>query len=554
MESCLYPGCYEDLEWRLNHLYFINTKNAGVIRFRMNWAQKELFAHLHNRNTILKVRQLGMSTFVSILMLDRCLFTNNFEAGIIDMTEDDAREKVRKIALAMRCLANPPRNRFDHVTNPDDFEKIRMFTQALCASGSAAGAVVKLDEICFANGSHVRSGLSLRGGTIHLLHVSEYGKTAARDPGRAEEIKNGGFQTVASDGCIIIESTHEGGMTGDNYRILKAGMDNVGKRLTPDMWRFFFLPWWRHPDYRTRGFDDEPFDAGRLLPYFEMLEKQHGIVLDDEQKRWYYNKESELGWSVRTEYPSVASEALIGRIEGSIYGTFLLDLRKDGRMNAEFEVDEYHPMYVSWDLGVADFTCMWLWQVKGDGRFYAVDYYCSHNKRMDWYFNVCRKWEADYGIKLIHLLPHDAKQTEFETGLPRFMAFDKAFGSGSYRLVKRISDKWLGIDEFKNLLRHCVFHSRCSVPIVDPVTDEKYMSGVDSLENYRTKSVSRNGTIQTEPLHDESSHGADAARMFAEAYRAGFISKDSFGLRPQSEHGFSGSTRRLRAKGVPAWI
>ena len=75
-----------DRWWRLNHLYWIEDKEGRMVRFRPNWAQEELFHGLWFRNTILKVRQLGISTFCAIYMLDLCLFGRNQHCGIIDKT------------------------------------------------------------------------------------------------------------------------------------------------------------------------------------------------------------------------------------------------------------------------------------------------------------------------------------------------------------------------------------------------------------------------------------------------------------------------------------
>ena len=89
-------GRLDDPLWRLNNLYWIEDKNGHVRRFRMNRAQRRLHSGLWNRNVVLKARQLGISTYVALLMLDRCLFTANYHAGIIDKTLPDAEQKLEK--------------------------------------------------------------------------------------------------------------------------------------------------------------------------------------------------------------------------------------------------------------------------------------------------------------------------------------------------------------------------------------------------------------------------------------------------------------------------
>ena len=94
--------------WRLNHLYWIESKSGHMQRFRLNAAQNRLHRHLWNRNAVLKARQLGISTYVAMLMLDRCLFTPNYHAGIIDKTLPDAEQKLEKIRFAWEHLDYVP--------------------------------------------------------------------------------------------------------------------------------------------------------------------------------------------------------------------------------------------------------------------------------------------------------------------------------------------------------------------------------------------------------------------------------------------------------------
>ena len=85
-----YRSRLADPLWRLNNLYWIENKNGRMQRFAPNAAQLRLHHNLWYRNAVLKARQLGISTYVAMLMLDNCLFTPNFHAGIIDKTLPDA--------------------------------------------------------------------------------------------------------------------------------------------------------------------------------------------------------------------------------------------------------------------------------------------------------------------------------------------------------------------------------------------------------------------------------------------------------------------------------
>ena len=76
--------------WRLNNLYRIIDKSGNKSLFKLNWAQEHLYQDMWYCNLILKARQLGISTFISLLFLDRCLFNSNQHAGIIAHTREDA--------------------------------------------------------------------------------------------------------------------------------------------------------------------------------------------------------------------------------------------------------------------------------------------------------------------------------------------------------------------------------------------------------------------------------------------------------------------------------
>lgn len=148
--------------WRINHLYKIIIKGNDdeddeglVIQFKMNRAQRRLVARLHNRNLILKARQMGFSTLVCIVWLDTALFSKSpIRCGVIAQDREAAEILFRgKILYAYDNLPEPLR---------------------------AAMPVTKrtASEIEFGhNGSSIRVATSMRSGTIHRLHVCLSGDT-----------------------------------------------------------------------------------------------------------------------------------------------------------------------------------------------------------------------------------------------------------------------------------------------------------------------------------------------------------------------------------------
>ena len=220
MSKHWYENCWTSQEWRLSHLYWIERKNGPPCRFRLNWAQQELHRNLWHRNNILKARQLGISTYTAMLMLDMCLFREGFHCGIIDKTLPDAQEKMGKISFAFHALLDPPVNGEEFVEDEWEREQINTFARQLFVSAKGRISATRAE----------------------LLHVSEFGYVAINDPKKALKILSGGINTVGRDGVVIMESTHEGGKYGENYRMTKAAMENVGRTLTPLDFKFFFFP------------------------------------------------------------------------------------------------------------------------------------------------------------------------------------------------------------------------------------------------------------------------------------------------------------------------
>lgn len=555
-----YPNCWLDQEWRLNHMYYILSKEKGIVRFQMNWAQSELYKELHNRNNILKARQLGMSTFTSILILDLCIHNKNFRAGIIDKGLDDAKEKLKKIKLAFALLGEPPSYADDPVEDEKDRKAIAMWSKGLVQELESKkatewdddnkknrGTLLHADSVRFSNGSEIRVGTSLRGGTLDFLHVSEFGWVANNNPLKAQEILSGGVEAVPLNGCVIMESTHEGARSGANYQILKGAMENIGKHHSPQDYKFFFFPWYKQQEYRVEGRD--PVVNTVQDEYFLTL-KQNGIELDDEQKRWYLAKAKVLGHRVKTEYPTTPEEAFLAQVEGAIYGSIIAHLRAEGKIGCRVPSDPYKPLYVSWDIGMNDNMSIWLIQPQSDGSYYALDYYSCSDKVLSHFLMICQDWEREHGQRIsMHLLPHDANhRTPIST-----VTFAMHFWNAKLPAVvlPRISDVWQGIHETKMILKYFAFHEKCSRMLkVDGI---EILSGVDCLENYRKASAGAGGALREIPLHDETSHGADAFRMFAEAVAAGYVNKN---LQSRKEvYGEVGIKKKksVKSKGVPSY-
>src|SRR5690606_27709129 len=170
--------------WRLNNLYWIIDKSGNKSLFQLNWAQQQLYDDMWYMNLILKARQLGISTFVSLLFLDRCLFNSNQHAGIIAHTREDAEAMFRRVKFAYDSL-------------PAELKAVRQVNTD------------NARELQLSNGSSLRVGTSMRSSTLQYLHISEFGKICAKFPDKAREIVTGSLNALAPGQYVFIESTAE---------------------------------------------------------------------------------------------------------------------------------------------------------------------------------------------------------------------------------------------------------------------------------------------------------------------------------------------------------
>ena len=453
--------------WRLNSLYDIVNKQGCKVRFNLNWAQKQLYDDFWYCNIILKARQLGISTFVCLLFLDRCLFNSNLSAGIIAHTREDAEMLFKRIKFAYDCL-------------PDPIKSIRPAT------------VDSARELVFNNGSSLRVGTSMRGSTLQYLHISEFGKICAKFPDKAQEIITGSLNTIAPGQYTFIESTAEG-REGHFYSICKQAqaLAASGKELTKLDFRFHFFPWWKEKSYRLGS---PLVMSEEMYEYFISLSGM-GIQLDPEQKFWYAARHATQGESMRREFPSTPDESWETSTEGTYYAKQISLARAEKRIGF-VPYDESLPVSTAWDLGYNDSTTIWFFQVAGK-EIHLIDYVEGSGESLAYWLGVVKNKPYVYDK---HLAPHDVMVHEYSSGMTRQASARKM---GFSLLAVSKVDLIPGIDQARNILNRCWFDER------------KCSQGIKALENYKKEWNDRAGCWASQPLHNWASHGSDAFRVLA---------------------------------------
>lgn len=506
--------CLADPFWRVcsGQLYKIMIKgldenDQSVVPFIPNQAQQRLLHNLHHRNIILKARQLGFTTLVAILWLDHALFNPDQRVGIIAQDREAAEAIFRdKVKLAYDRL-------------PDQIR------EAMPLGRDSAS------ELLFAhNNSSIRVATSMRSGTIHRLHVSEFGKICAKFPDKAIEVVTGSLPAVPLDGIAIIESTAEG-QEGEFYKMTQRAkaQQEQGKDLSPRDYRFHFFPWHQEPAYSID--DGDVVMTAKDAEYFIKLEAEAGIELTDGQKRWYvatrdsdFSGDPEKMWQ---EYPSTAKEAFQVSTEGSYYAVQMALARKEGRITT-VPYTMGVPVDTFWDIGLNDETSIWFHQKVGL-RHCFIRYYENSGEAPAHYVAEMQKTGYVWGR---HYLPHDGGARRIQANSTKSYADLLAdLKLQNIEIVDRVQAVTTGIQQVRNVFGNCWFdEAGCD-------------QGLKGLQGYRKEWNKRLGVWSDFPRHDKASNPADAFRQFAQGYHEVYAK----GEKPTSWRDRLGINKRTRS-------
>jgi hypothetical protein len=462
--------------WRLNNLYRIINKEGSSIPFVLNHVQNHFISDPHNRKITLKARQLGMSTACVIDMLDEVLFNSNLAAGIVSYSLEHAQHIFKRI--------------IGHALDTLPIE-IRHLAGVLNRSAR---------EITFSNGSVLRVDTTLRGGTYPCVLISEFGKTCARNPAKAEEVITGTLNAVPVHGRVVIESTGEG---SDGYfsEMVQNASIRGNEDLSPLEYKLFFYSWMMDKNYAMQ--EKVTYDV-RLTDYFNAIEAKTGETITQPQRNWYALQEKFLGDKVKQEFPSTVSEAFLSTSDAYYFSYCIEEAHKSNRCLYVNPYDALLPVYVSMDIGVNDLTVMIFFQL-AHGEIRVIDYYEDKNKGVDFYAKFLLQ-DKKYLYQTI-FLPHDASKRDniiventYERDFRRLFAGT----STKFHVLKR-QDKQLSISHAKIKFSQCVFNLTRVKPLLD------------MLGKYRKRWNEAQGRYIDEPYHDISSNYADAFQYMVQA-------------------------------------
>lgn len=154
------------------------------------------------------------------------------------------------------------------------------------------------------------------------------------------------------------------------------------------------------------------------------------------------------------------------------------------------------PVWTAWDLGMGDSTAIWFAQAVGN-EIRLIDYYEASGVGLDHYARILKDKPYVYER---HLLPHDGDVKELGTGRSRREVLE-SLGLKT-EIVKNLSVDD-GINAVRTILPRCWFDAK------------KCERGIEALRQYRRDYDEKLKAFRARPLHDWTSHAADAMRYLA---------------------------------------
>ena len=218
-----------------------------------------------------------------------------------------------------------------------------------------------------------------------------------------------------------------------------------------------------------------PASETKVIPEAELADAKK--IMDEDE----YNQEYECSWTAS--------------IKGAYYGKQLAEAHEQDRIG-KVPYDPRLPVQTAWDLGVGDSTAIWFFQVLGQ-EVRIIDYHEDSGEGLPYYAKILDQRGYKYGD---HWAPHDIQVRELGSGKSRIETA-KMLGI-QFRIVPNLSIDD-GIHAVRNTIPRCWFDGK------------KCELGLQALRNYRKEFDDRRQEYKPRPLHDWSSHAADAFRYLA---------------------------------------
>lgn len=191
---------------------------------------------------------------------------------------------------------------------------------------------------------------------------------------------------------------------------------------------------------------------------------------------------------------------------GAYYAREFEAIEAEGRIRG-VEYDSTMPVHTAWDIGYSDDTTCWFYQIV-NGEIHVIDFYSANGHGVPHYVAMLRAKPYSYvkiGSKPMLLLPHDARAKTFAAAGKSVQQQFEDMGFTS-RIAPELSTQD-GIQAARLTLAKCFFDK------------ENCNDGLEALKLYRREWDDDKKVFRDRPLHDWTSHAADAFRYLAVSWR-----------------------------------
>ena len=153
---------------------------------------------------------------------------------------------------------------------------------------------------------------------------------------------------------------------------------------------------------------------------------------------------------------------------------------------------------------MSDSTAIWFVQTVGR-EIRVLHSYENHGEGLSHYINYVHDWRDKHqAVMGMHYAPHDIAVRELGTGKSR-LETARSLGM-AFQVAPNVTVED-GIHAVRQIMPRCWFNKPGTV------------DGLRALRSYRKEFDEAKGVFKKKPLHDWSSHFADAFRYFGLCYR-----------------------------------
>lgn len=320
---------------------------------------------------------------------------------------------------------------------------------------------------------------------IHQMYPPDLVKAADKQT-MTIELKCGSvWQLVGSDNYNSLVGSNPIGIVHSEYSIANPAARDFLRPILKENggWQMYLYT----PRGKNHGYDLYQMAKNNPKWFAQLLTVEDTGILTAED----IQDERDAGMDedmIKQEYYCSFEAAM----RGAYYGDLFEAIEKEKRLK-HVPYDPSALVETWWDLGIGDSTAIWFIQ-KINNEWRAIDYHEASGQGLDYYARILFNKPYAYSR---HVGPHDVTARELGTGKTRL---EMLAGLGVKMEVApklRLED---GIAATRQLLPLFWF---------DNVKCEQ---GVKALSQYRRVWDDNNKTFKDYPLHDWTSHAADAFR------------------------------------------